>query len=877
MRLRHLATAGLVAMLATTTLAAAAPAPNDLQPVYEATIRRTSNGIPHVVGASYADVMYGVGYAFAQDNICTAADFYVTVNAERSKWFGPDATWGFNGNGTTNTNRESDFFYASVNASGRIEELLVQPAPHGPLPGVRQGVAGYVAGYNAWLAEVGGPDGLSDPRCKGAAWVRPITEMDAYRRFYQLASLASRGVAINGIGGAQPPTPSIVPFGEADQAALDAATIDALVNDFPQPFSEALGIGSNAIALGADVTDNGRGIVLGNPHFPWHGGERLYQFHYEVPGVAEASGAALYGVPLVLIGHTDGLAWSHTVSTAYRFTPFELTLVPGSPTTYLVDGVPTPMSSIDLTIEVRNDDGTIGAETRTLYSTVYGPVLTSLLGLPIFPWTPEKAFAIADANDHLRYLNHFFETNHAQTVGELLEVIQRNQGVPWVNTIAADHFGDVLYSDISVVPNVPDPKALTCNTAVGAAAFEALGLPVLDGSRSDCNWDSDADAIAPGIFGPANLPHLQRRDYVHNGNDSYWLSNPNQPLTGYARIIGDEAKPRSLRTRLGLQMIEDRLAGNDEFVGVNPTQFTQGIVADLVFNNRNLSAELFRDDVVTLCRNAPALPTTSGPPVAPGGACDALANWNLRDDLDAPGAPLWRRFMENLTGLTSPVVADTPGQDVGGLPWADSFDPTDPVHTPATINVADPRVALSLGQAITDLSSHGIALDAQLRGLAWEDRGDGVQIPVHGGPGTLGVFNAIKTTWSDADGAWSDVPHGSSFVMSVQFTDTDCPITNAIVTYSQSEDITSPWFKDQTLMFSDKRWNDFHYCESDVLADPNLTEELVTSASTPAVAPTGVDLPATGGGLGGAGLVGLVGLSGVAAMLRRGARGRRRP
>ena len=45
-------------------------------------------------------------------------------------------------------------------------------------------------------------------------------------------------------------------------------------------------------------------------------------------------------MPLVLIGHTDNLAWSHTVSTAYRFTPFEETLVPGSPTTYLYDGQP---------------------------------------------------------------------------------------------------------------------------------------------------------------------------------------------------------------------------------------------------------------------------------------------------------------------------------------------------------------------------------------------------------------------------------------------------------------------------------------------------------------------------------------------------------
>ena len=63
---------------------------------------------------------------------------------------------------------------------------------------------GYIAGYNKWLRDTG-VDNITDPRCQGAGWVRPITEMDAYRRFYQLGLIASQGVAIDGIGGAQPP------------------------------------------------------------------------------------------------------------------------------------------------------------------------------------------------------------------------------------------------------------------------------------------------------------------------------------------------------------------------------------------------------------------------------------------------------------------------------------------------------------------------------------------------------------------------------------------------------------------------------------------------------------------------------------------------
>ena len=38
-------------------------------------------------------------------------------------------------------------------------------------------------------------------------------------------------------------------------------------------------IGSNAYGFGSEATENGRGLVLGNPHFPWDGSERLYQAH----------------------------------------------------------------------------------------------------------------------------------------------------------------------------------------------------------------------------------------------------------------------------------------------------------------------------------------------------------------------------------------------------------------------------------------------------------------------------------------------------------------------------------------------------------------------------------------------------------------------
>ncbi len=240
--------------------------------------------------------------------------------------------------------------------------------------------------------------------------------------------------------------------------------------------------------------------------------------------------------------------------------------------------------------------------THTFYSTLQGPMISSLVGIPL-PWTPASAFAMRDANaDNFRYLNHFFDVDRAQSTPQLLRILKRDQGIPWVNTLASDSKGRALYADISVVPHVTNAQAQSCNTAVGDATFQALGLPVLDGSRSACEWGSDPDAIEPGIFGPSHLPHLFRNDYVTNSNDSYWLSNPAHPSRA-SRASSATSGPRGrLRTRLGLTMVRERLAGTD---GLQGKRFSLADLQRMVFNDRVYSGELWRDQLVGYCEANP--------------------------------------------------------------------------------------------------------------------------------------------------------------------------------------------------------------------------------------------------------------------------------
>ena len=154
--------------------------------------------------------------------------------------------------------------------------------------------------------------------CAGADWVRPITETDLIR--------LGIGVGIRyGLGRFQEQIAQASP--EPQQTELAQA-------EWKLP----AGIGSNAIAIGRDLSANGRGILFGNPHYPWHGASRFHMIHLTLPGELDVMGASLLTTNRVAIGFNKDMAWTHTVSTAKRFTLYQLTLNPQNPYEYLYDG-----------------------------------------------------------------------------------------------------------------------------------------------------------------------------------------------------------------------------------------------------------------------------------------------------------------------------------------------------------------------------------------------------------------------------------------------------------------------------------------------------------------------------------------------------------
>lgn len=792
-----------------------------------ATIERTEHAIPHITADDYAGLGYGVGYAQAEDNFCLLAAIWTRLEGRAALHRGRDL-----GKGMV----DSDLFWGWINETVDFEALMAAPPPHGPTQDTIDIVDGYIAGYNTYLAEHGA-DGIPDPSCRGGAHIRPIDRVDLARRMYDLIGLGGRDLVWRGMVAATPPSlttlpnPPVRPSEQAASTDLAPAATDPAKAMFAPAANEAISAeqlaqlgrewaervengGSNGVALGAEATDNGSGLLLANPHWTWDGQQRFWQMHTRIPGTVDVSGMGFIGQPLVMIGHNEHVAWTHTVSAARRLALAELTLVPGSPTRYVVDGVVHDMEQVPVTVRVREDDGTITERTKVFYSSMYGPVTTIINGLEVLPWTQATAFSMIDMNTgSVRIANQFVETHRAASAEELYDVHARYVGNPWATTTVADDQGNTLWTDVGTVPNISNEHAAACNTALGHALWNTFAVAVLRGSLSACDVPTSPDSAAPKTM-PADLQPVQRRaDYVANSNDSHWLTNAYEPLEGYSRVFGPERSQRSMRTRLGHRLILDRLEGLD---GAGKTTFDRQDLQDLLFGNRNLLADLWADDLADACERAGSFPNSAGQQVDVRAACPVIRGWGGTNGLDDPGAVLWYRFSK-----LSQVELEWTLSYIG-LPstplWRQPFLVTDPVDTPSGLNPGYGLAYRALADAVQDLQKGGIPLDATMR-THQRSRYGTSKAPLHGGEGVLGLFNALNVGWAGDHIAAGG--GGPSFLQTTQFsTDGGCPDSRTLLNGSQRSQHAWDRADEQQLKYSAGVWVDPPFCEDELAAAP---------------------------------------------------------
>jgi acyl-homoserine-lactone acylase len=787
---------------------------------YRAEIRRTEYGIPHVRAADYGGLGFGEAWVTVQDQLCFTAHQIALQSGRASAVTRPASA------AEAERAAAADLLIQAVDRAYPVAGILAQPAPRGPSQNARELVEGYAAGYNqALAARIAGND--VPPACAGQAWLRPISAEQVW------AMLARSGLLAGSFGQpmrqAAPPqqTPGrqggIAPDANAEHARSVAAA--SLGNG-------GTGEASNVIAVGADLTETGRGMLLANPH--WLLRDRRRTLHSTIPGELDTFGQNFVFAPGVARApaFNGNVAWSQTVTVARGFVVYRVRLDAADPMAFTVAGQSMRIRPIETDVEAMLPDG----GTRRISHTFYHSPLGFVLGGDAYPWTEREAYIVVDpllGSAHIVDLT--IAMAKARSVREFDAALSRYP-TRWFtqNVGAVDSAGNAYYSGSMTTISADDAYVARCVTRAANRELVSRHLVIVDLSVPDCLLPTDPDAALPGLAGGARVPRLFNRSYTVNGNDTHWISNATTPLAGYSRFFTDgqvgENRALTLRTRALHWLVHDRAAGTD---GLPGRRFTHELLRQSYFEQPNSSARMARDGVVAACRAAGSARATDGISIDLREACEVLAAWDLRSTPESRGQILWRRFWLELDPYRHPFPTDliTFRDEVFRAP----FDPRDPVNTPRDFDATRPEILVALADSVQAFRREGVALALPV-GEGQRLRRAGQEFAAHGCSFREGCINAFRPEYPERDNLMRGVrsvfddtsgTSGFWFFMIVSFDAPDTPRAEMIFLSGSSEDPSSPHYTDQLSLNATQGTFRVRYAEAEIEASPVLTRLVV--------------------------------------------------
>jgi penicillin amidase len=253
-------------------------------------------------------------------------------------------------------------------------------------PATRAALDSYAEGVNAWIAEHGrfsAPEflALGAPEPWRAAdsllWGKVMglwlsgdwrTELDRMRLASRLPAdrLAELWPADGSPG--RPDLPERQALDPTGAAALDrlAAQIPRFGEDAPLPATA-----SNAWTVAAAQSTTGAPLLASDPHLGFGAPILWYLVRIELPEGRVIAGATAPGVPFVVIGRSNDLAWGFTTTTSDTQ---DLALERPAPGGYAAPGGTRPFTTRTETIAVRGGEPVV----MTVRETRHGPLLNDL-------------------------------------------------------------------------------------------------------------------------------------------------------------------------------------------------------------------------------------------------------------------------------------------------------------------------------------------------------------------------------------------------------------------------------------------------------------------------------------------------------------------
>jgi penicillin G amidase len=241
----------------------------------QAAIARDALGVPHISAGQWEDAIFLQGYATAQDRLWQMDVLRRLAAGELSEVFGSS---------TLELDRE-----ARRMRIGRIAEEHTRTLP----PADRAVFAAYARGVNYFIETHRNklpleftllnydprPWSIADSVLCGLQMYRSLTS--TWREELRKAAMLAGG---------------------------DPAKVTLL---YPARAGTEFQPGSNAWVVSGKLTASGKPILANDPHLEWSIPAAWYQVHLKAPGL-DVTGVSLPGVPAVIIGHNQRIAWGVT-------------------------------------------------------------------------------------------------------------------------------------------------------------------------------------------------------------------------------------------------------------------------------------------------------------------------------------------------------------------------------------------------------------------------------------------------------------------------------------------------------------------------------------------------------------------------------------
>ncbi len=341
----------------------------------EASIELDANAVPTVNAASFRDALLAQGFLHAQQRFFQMDLARRHAAGELSALFGAVAL---------ESDREQRVFQLRERALQLLEVLPTEQ---------RSWLEAYAAGVNAGLADLGArPPEYWLLRQRPEPWA-PQDSVLVLFSLYTMMSMNHQFELTQGVMAATLP-PEVFAFLTPSTSRFDALIVpthDGALSDHqpvPVPGPDVMDLrntpeprrgivappllgpaGSNQWAAGAALTGSGRALLANDPHLRLTLPNVFYQAHLRWPG-HRAGGLSIAGLPGIVIGASEHLAWGATVSNADQSDWVVIETDPEDPTRYRVPGGWEAFGVTVETITVRGSSD----ERMEVLTTRWGPV-----------------------------------------------------------------------------------------------------------------------------------------------------------------------------------------------------------------------------------------------------------------------------------------------------------------------------------------------------------------------------------------------------------------------------------------------------------------------------------------------------------------------